>query len=117
MNLVVDESVDNLIVDALRRDGHKVLSISEFSPSVDDDTVLDLANQHDALLITEDKDFGELVFRNGRIHTGVVLIRLGGLSTQAKVNSVLTTFAHQGSKLQNAFSVISPGRVRIRRHP
>ena len=57
MNLVVDESVDNLIMDALRRDGHKVLSISEFSPSVDDDTVLDLANQHDALLITEGQRF------------------------------------------------------------
>ena len=117
MNLVVDESVDNLIVDALRRSGHDVLYISEFAPSIDDDTVLDLANWHDALLVTEDKDFGELVFRNRRVHTGVVLIRLSGLSTQAKIQSVSTTFANQGPELRNAFSVISPGRVRIRRHP
>lgn len=117
MNLVVDESVDNLIVDALRRDGHNVLYISEFAPSIDDDTVLDLANQHDALLLTEDKDFGELVFRNKRIHTGIVLIRLSGLSPQAKMHSVSTAFENQGAELRNAFSVISPGRVRIRRHP
>ena len=117
MNLVVDESVDRIVVDALRRDGHNILYISEFAPSINDDTVSNLANQHDALLITEDKDFGELVFRNGRVHTGVVLIRLSGLSTQAKIHSVSTTFANRGSELRNAFSVISPGRVRIRRHP
>ena len=116
MNLVVDESVNNLIVDALRRNGHNVLYVSEFAPSIDDDTVLDLANRHNALLITEDKDFGELVFRNKRVHAGVVLIRLSGLSTQAKIHSVLTTFVNQGTELRNAFSVISPGRVRIRRH-
>ena len=115
MNLVVDESVDRLVVDALRQDGHNVLYVSEIAPSINDEMVLDLANQNGALLVTEDKDFGELVFRNGQIHTGIVLIRLGGLSTQAKVSSISTTFANQGPKLLNAFSVISPGKVRIRR--
>ena len=117
MNLVVDESVDRRIVDALRQDGHNVLYISEFAPSIVDQEVLDLANRNGALLVTEDKDFGELVFRNGQIHTGVVLIRLGGLSAQAKVRNILNIFANQGTKLLNAFSVISPGRVRVRRHP
>ena len=84
MNLVIDESVDNLIVEALRRDGHDVLYVSEFAPGINDDKVLDLANQSGALLVTEDKDFGELVFRNGRIHTGVVLIRLGGCQCKRK---------------------------------
>ena len=117
MNLVVDESVDRRIVDALRQDGHNVLYVSEFAPSIVDQKVLDLANRNDALLVTEDKDFGELVFRNGQIHTGVVLIRLSGLSAQAKARNVLTIFANQGTELLNAFSVISPGRVRVRRHP
>lgn len=117
MNLVVDESVDRRIVDALRRDGHNVLYVSEFAPSIVDQEVLDLANRNDALLVTEDKDFGELVFRNGQIHTGVVLIRLGGLSAQAKARNILTIFANQGTELLNAFSVISPGRVRVRQHP
>ena len=115
MNLVVDESVDKLIVDTLRQAGHKVLYISEFAPSIDDEIVLNQANQNDALLVTEDKDFGELVFRQGLIHTGVVLIRLGGLSTQAKTRIISTVFANQGSEFLEAFSVISPGGVRIRR--
>lgn len=115
MNLIADENVDKLIVETLRQDGHNVLYVAEFAPSIDDETVLDQANQNDALLITEDKDFGELVFRQGRIHMGVVLIRLDGLSKQAKAKSISNVFANQSPQLLEAFSVISPGRVRIRR--
>lgn len=115
MNLLADESIDKPIVDRLRQDGHSVLYIAEFSPSIDDDTVLQRANQNGALLITADKDFGELVFRQGRIHVGVVLVRLAGLSSDAKARMVSTVFANHGDELLNAFSVISPERVRIRR--
>ena len=75
MNLLADESVDKPIVDRLRRDGHTVLYIAELDPSIDDDAVLHRANQNSALLITADKDFGELVFRMGQIHAGVVLFQ------------------------------------------
>ena len=62
MNLLVDESVGKSIVDALRQNGHNVLYIAEFAPSIDDEVVLHQANLNRALLLTEDKDFGELVF-------------------------------------------------------
>ncbi|MCZ6678519.1 MAG: DUF5615 family PIN-like protein [Candidatus Poribacteria bacterium] len=114
MNLLADESVDKPIVDGLRQDGHNVY-IAELDPSIDDDTVLRRANEAGALLITLDKDFGELVFRQGRVHAGVVLIRLAGLSPQAKARIVSTVFANRGGELLNAFSVISPGTVRVRR--
>jgi len=115
MNLLADESVDKPIVARLRQDGHNVLYIAELDPSIDDDTVLRRANQNGALLITADKDFGELVFRQGRIHAGIVLVRLAGLSPQAKARIVSTVFANQENELLNAFSVVSPGTVRIRR--
>ena len=78
MNLVADESVDQPIVDRLRQDGHTVLSIADLDPGIADNAVLRLADQNSALLLTADKDFGELVFRMGNIHTGVVLTRLAG---------------------------------------
>ena len=115
MNLLADESIDKPIVDRLRQDGHSVLYIAEFSPSIDDDTVLQRANQNGALLITADKDFGELVFRQKRIHVGVVLVRLANVPSQAKARIVSTVFARHENELLNAFSVISPKRVRIRR--
>ena len=64
MNLVADESVDGPSVERLRQDGHAVFYIAELDPGIDDDAVLDEANRSGALLITSDKDFGELVFRD-----------------------------------------------------
>ena len=82
--------------------------------SIDDEAVLYQANLNRALLITENKDFGELVFRQGLVHMGVVLVRLAGLSPRAKAASVSTVLANHEAELLEVFSVISPGRVRIR---
>ncbi|MDD9984862.1 MAG: DUF5615 family PIN-like protein [Spirochaetaceae bacterium] len=114
MNLLADESVDRPIVDRLRRDGHSVRSIAESDPGIHD-AVLNLANRSGDVLITADKDFSELVFRMGRIHTGVVLIRLAGLSAEMKAGTVSDVLASRGRELTSVFSVISPGSVRIRR--
>ncbi len=73
MMLLVDESVDRPIVERLRQDAHDCVYIAELSPSINDDQVLQEANIRNALLLTEDKDFGELVYRLGRVHGGVVL--------------------------------------------
>lgn len=78
MNLLADENLDRQIVERLRQDGHFVWYVAEMEPGISDDIVLNLANQEEALLLTGDKDFGELVFRLRRIALGVVLIRLSG---------------------------------------
>lgn len=62
MNLLADESIDRQIVDRLRLDGHDVFYIAEAEPSINDEQVFDRANAQQALLITADKDFGEIVF-------------------------------------------------------
>src|SRR4051812_31752904 len=84
MILLADESVDPPIVERLRQDGHDIVYIAELSPSIADDQVLQEANSRNALLLTEDKDFGELVYRLGRVHAGVVLVRLAGLASRRK---------------------------------
>ena len=61
MTFVADEGVDGAIVSKLR-ESYQVLYIAEMSPSISDDEVLNQANEVGALLLTEDKDFGELVF-------------------------------------------------------
>ena len=80
MNFLADESVDQQIVDRLREDGHFVVYVAEMDPGIDDKDVLYAANQQMALLITADKGFGELVFRQRLVSKGVVLVRLAGLS-------------------------------------
>ena len=64
MILLADENIDQSVVAGLRAEGHQVFAVSDMEPGVTDDVVLALANERNALLVTEDKDFGELVFRN-----------------------------------------------------
>jgi predicted nuclease of predicted toxin-antitoxin system len=77
--------------------------------------VLEAANREEALLLTADKDFGELVFRQRRITPGVVLIRLAGLSPIRKAGVVASAINQHSAELQHAFAVVMPGSVRIRR--
>jgi predicted nuclease of predicted toxin-antitoxin system len=97
LNLLCDESVDAPIVEALRQDGFEVVYIAELAPSVSDDEVLATANRNAALLVTGDKDFGELVFRQRRVAAGVVLIRLAGLSVAEKAATVSRVFRDPGT--------------------
>lgn len=114
MNLLADEGVDAPIVARLRQDGHEVIYVAESEPGIPDERVLASSNERRALLLTADKDFGELTFRLRRVHGGVVLLRLAGLSLDAKVEVVAAAFATHGAKFVNAFSVVSPGDIRIR---
>lgn len=107
--------MDAPIVKALRDSDHDVLYIAELEPSLPDEEVLDLALGQDALLVTTDKDFGELVYRQRRITKGVVLIRMAGLSAEMKSRLVATTFHDHSSEFDGAFTVITPGAVRIRK--
>src|SRR4051794_10756776 len=117
MNLLVDESVDRLIVDRLRADGHDLVYVAELAAGISDDEVLRQANDRQAVLITADKDFGELVFRQGRIHAGVVLVRLGGLPNATKATVVSEVLRDRATEIEAAFTIISPGLVRIRHAP
>lgn len=84
MKFVADESIDLSIVESLRKDGHTTLYVAEMNAGIKDDEVLRQANREKAILLTADKDFGELIFRQGRISQGVILVRLKGLSPELK---------------------------------
>jgi len=114
MNILADECIDQQIVARLRSEGYNVLYVAEFDPGIPDDVVLKQANECDAMLLTADKDFGELVFRLKHIHGGVMLLRLAGFSPEQKADIVAEVFQHHAQGLQHNFSVVSPGMVRIR---
>ena len=114
MNFVADESIDRRIVEQLRLSGHEVIYIAEVEPSITDVEVFDRANENNSLLITADKDFGDIVFRDRRLlSNGVILIRLAGLSAERKTGIVLEAISDHSEALENHFTVISPGRIRF----
>ena len=115
MKLLADESVDYPIVGRLRNDGHEVSYVAEVDPGITDDVVLGLSGETSTLLITADKDFGELVFRQGRTYRGVALLRLAGLSNERKAEIVSAAIRDHGLEMEGTFSVIEPTSLRIRK--
>jgi predicted nuclease of predicted toxin-antitoxin system len=115
MNLLADESIDRGIVERLRQDRHTVCYVAEMDPGISDDKVLSLANRQGYLLLTADKDFGELVFRQHRLQPGVVLIRLAGLPSRRKAEIVASAIGQHMSELPGNFAVITPSLFRLRR--
>jgi predicted nuclease of predicted toxin-antitoxin system len=115
MKFLADENMDVAIVDRLRQEGHQVWYVVEMEPGIADNEVLALANLEGAILITADKDFGELVFRLRYLTTGIILIRLAGLSTSAKSDIVAMIIQEHESELLSKFVVVSPTSVRIRK--
>jgi len=115
MNIVADEGVDRCIIDRLRQDGHQVWYVAEMAPAISDEAVLDMANREAALLVTADKDLGEMVFRQRRFTRGIVLVRLAGLSAARKAQVVVAAVNRHQSELAKGFTVIAPGICRTRR--
>jgi predicted nuclease of predicted toxin-antitoxin system len=115
VTFLADESVDRQIVERLRLDGHQVAYVAEMSPGIMDDVVLMESRTSASVLITADKDFGELVFRRRQASTGVLLVRLWGLGPDAKAALVSRAIQEHGRKLPGAFAVLSPGNIRVRR--
>ncbi len=113
MKLLADECVEAKIVESLRSKGIQITYVSDVMPGAADDEVLKLANQNEAILLTADKDFGEIVFRQGRAMYGVILLRLHGLSSQTKSVIVFDIISKYTDILVGKFTVVTQTSVRI----
>jgi predicted nuclease of predicted toxin-antitoxin system len=115
VTFVADESVDRQIVDAVRALGYDVLSIAESAPGSADEDVLTSANGTQSVLLTADKGFGELVFRQRRLHAGIVLLRLAGLAPHIKAQITAAAIKSHAREFGAGFSVVTDKAIRIRR--
>ncbi len=103
MRLVADESCDFAVVSAVRSAGHDVISITERMPGAEDEQVIKLAAAERRLLLTEDKDFGQLV----------ILIRYPSTARSTLTDEVVKLLAERMESLYSRFAVMEPGRVRV----
>ena len=115
MKFLADEGVDKPIVIALREAGFDIDYILESHPGTDDETILQIANSQERILLTQDKDFGELVFRLKQSHTGIILIRLEGYTPDSKAQTVKDLLSAHQNELAKAFTVVQPNAIRIRK--
>jgi predicted nuclease of predicted toxin-antitoxin system len=117
MPFLADENVSRLVIDRLRSGGHDVVSIAETRAGAPDKDILDAAEADGRILITEDRDFGELVIRQRLGVGGVVLLELDRLSNAREADTVAEIVSAQAERLVGNLIVIEPGRIRIRPLP
>jgi predicted nuclease of predicted toxin-antitoxin system len=114
MRFMVDESTGAAVVEYLRRNGHDALAVAEAMPQADDQDIIARAASEERVLITNDKDFGELVFRSGWAHHGVLLLRLHDESPSSRLNVIKSVLEHYADRLTGQFVVAAEDSVRVR---
>lgn len=117
MRFVADESTDFAVVRALRAAGHDVLATAETSPRSDDEDVIRLAAAQKRILLTEDKDFGHLVYSRGEASVGVLFLRFPAGTRSRLAETVCRLVESKGEHLIGRFVVVQPGRIRLGRTP
>ncbi|HHY93583.1 MAG TPA: DUF5615 family PIN-like protein [Firmicutes bacterium] len=112
---LADESWDFAVVRALRGAGYDVLAALETCRGADDEYLIELACGERRVLITEDRDFGRLVYAAGVQRIGVIYPRFPTTARGTLCQVVVSLIREHGDNLAGAFVVVQPGRVRIRR--
>ena len=113
MRFVVDAGVGASVEQLLRNLAHFVVAIRDIDPHLPDTEVLALARLHEAIVVTMDKDFGELVFREATLHHGVLLLRLEEATGPERAGIVRLILEQHGAELPGRFSVFQHDRLRI----
>ena len=114
MRWLVDECVDAALVVQLCESGHDAVYMSDIAPRATDAEVMERAHDEHRLLLTEDKDFGDLVFRQGRPVPGVVLLRIDSARRSLKWPRLLAAIDRFGEALFGRYMVVEETRFRSR---
>ncbi|MDE0027529.1 MAG: DUF5615 family PIN-like protein [Spirochaetaceae bacterium] len=117
MRFLADESCDYAVIRALRSAGHDVVAIADAYAQAPDIEVAALAVSDGRVLLTEDKDFGQLVFAYGEASLGVVLLRYPAQVRGAMGDDVVDLAAKHGDRLAGSFVVVAPAQIRFRPMP
>ncbi len=114
MKFLADECCDAVTIEEIRDDGWDVLYVSETDSGVSDDNILKRANEEQRIIITEDKDFGELTYRLNKPSHGIILLRFNPIERHLKWPLLKKLINSRHIELKDKFVVVNPQKVRIR---
>ena len=113
IKLLIDESVDFPVVRYLRSKGFNATSVAEDCKSLEDKEILKIALREDRILITNDKDFGALVFKEKLSSNGIILLRLWNQTSDAKIKILERVLEEHINKLPGNFIVVTENKIRV----
>jgi len=112
MRFLVDECTGKKLAKLLEKESHDVLFVGDVMPSASDDEVIRRAEKDNRILITDDRDFVELVFRLGKPTKGVILLRTG-VNPEKRLKALVKLLRNY--EIAEKFVVLKEDSVRIRR--
>ena len=113
MRFLVDESTGPSVAEWLTAEGHEVFSVYDSARGMDDNEIIKQAFSDNWILITNDKDFGEQVYRDQKPHHGIVLLRLDDERAISKIEVLKRLLKSHSEKLPNQFVVVTEKNVRF----
>jgi predicted nuclease of predicted toxin-antitoxin system len=113
IKFIVDVNIEKVIVDLLLENGYNVKWIPDYDCEILDADLLKMANTEKRILVTNDKDFGELTFLQKKLSTGIILIRVKGQKPQNKIKVMKKLLQNYSDKLLHHFVVVTKEKIRI----
>lgn len=113
MRFLVDECSGPTLAQWLQDQGHDVFSVYEQARGITDEEVLRIAVENERIVITVDKDFGEMIFREKRPHHGIILLRLKDERSKNKIAAMERLLANFATRLRSQFVVVTDTQVRF----
>lgn len=115
MRFLVDECTGPKFAEWLRSEGHEVFSVYHQARGADDEYLIKKVYEEDWILITNDKDFGKKIYREGHPHKGIVFMRLRDEALSNKIAVMKTLLEEFSERLADQFVVVTESRVRFGR--
>lgn len=115
MRFLVDECTGPSVARWLRSQNHDVFSVYDEARGMSDEDIIRKAFRERRILITNDKDFGEKVYRERYPHRGVIVLRLGDERTVCKIGTLRRVLARHSNDLRDRFVVVTERHVRFAR--
>ena len=113
MRFLVDECTGPKVAEWLRIQGYEVFSVFDDGRGISDDEEFAKASAESWILVTNDKDFGEIVFRENRQHHGIIFLRLDDERTDSKINVLRQLITNYSDKLPGQFVTVTENKVRF----
>lgn len=113
MKFIVDECTGSSVALFLFQNGFEVISIFDDYRGVTDDFILEKCFNESYVLITSDKDFGEMVFRQNRKHHGIILIKCEPNIFKKRIEVLKKLLENFNQEIENNFIVVTNTKVRI----
>lgn len=113
MRFLVDECTGPAVAEWLQAQGHEVFSVYDSARGMDDNDIVQKAFEENWILITNDKDFGDQIYRENKSHHGVILLRLDNERAKNKIDVLKQLLASYPDRLPNQFVVATEEKVRF----